>query len=217
MNKKNRCPNEEILAAYVERLLPQRQMAKVEKHLVHCSQCRELVLTYAQIINPTMAADVVPVPEKVTQRAIDEVLGGGPKPTLDSLRHGAGTLIRSGLRIVEWLSPQPSPAAVAVRSGESTCLDPVVIREKQFGDLRFLITVQQNEQQTMTVQVAWAEPSIGATACRIALFRNDRESASLLLDAQPVLFENMPFDAYNLVFYSSGKRIGEYRFDIQED
>ena len=192
-------------------------MAKVEKHLVHCGQCRELALTYAQIINPTMAPDVVPVPEMVTQRAIEAVLGGGHTPTLGSLRHGAGTLIRSGLRIVEWFSSQPSPAAVAVRSGESTCLEPVVIREKQFGDLRFLITLQKNEQHTMSIQVAWAEPPIDDTACRIALFRNDRESASLLLDAQPVLFENMPVDAYNLVFYSSGKRIGEYRFDIQED
>lgn len=217
MKKKNRCPNEETLAAFVERLLSERKMAKVEQHLVHCSLCRDQVVNYAEAVTAAMQADVLAVPERVTQRAVDDVLGRNREPSGNILRHGAEKMIQSGLKVVEWFSPQPDLAAVVVRSGDATCTEPVVSRDRQFGNLHFLITLQKNEQQTVTIQVAWAKRPADGMVCRISLFRGDRESASSLLDSQPILFENMPFDVYTLVFHSSGKQIGEYRFEIEDD
>jgi anti-sigma factor RsiW len=45
------CPNEEDMACYIDRLLPEDEVGQIERHLLRCSRCREIVEIVKSIIS----------------------------------------------------------------------------------------------------------------------------------------------------------------------
>ena len=45
------CPNEEDMACYIDRLLPEDEVRQVEEHLLGCPRCREIVAITRMIIS----------------------------------------------------------------------------------------------------------------------------------------------------------------------
>ena len=44
------CPNEEDMACYIDRLLPEDEVSQLERHLLRCARCREIVAITRMII-----------------------------------------------------------------------------------------------------------------------------------------------------------------------
>ena len=67
---KNRCPNEEMLASYVEGLLTENKRSQVEAHLALCDACREEFKMTNHIVRGGAGVDINTAPPEVTRSAI---------------------------------------------------------------------------------------------------------------------------------------------------
>jgi len=54
------------------------------------------------------------------------------------------------------------------------------------------------------------------TPIRVTLLKDNREVSSYLTNGTNAVFEDMPFDHYQLLFTRNGVKIGEYLFEIKE-
>ena len=139
------CPNDEILMDFLEHRLTGNALQEVERHLARCADCREQVAVCAELLCTSIAEDTIPVPQGVTQRAVDTVLGLENKSLLDKLIHGTRRQIAKSTAALERLTWQPVSAAVALR-GKAETLNPEVIRrKKQFGHLRVDIEIEKSD------------------------------------------------------------------------
>lgn len=49
----NNCPNEEDMACYIDGLLLEDEVRRLEKHLFECDRCREIIEVTRKIIEET--------------------------------------------------------------------------------------------------------------------------------------------------------------------
>lgn len=212
---RNRCPDEETLMDFVEGRLPERQRARMQSHLSICDPCREQAAVCAALVYGSQPIDDAQAPERLTRRAVNRVA----RLRADARgRHAAGRTRRwvvRGMAVFERLVAWDEPVPVALR-GETVVSAHSIRRQKRFGDLQVTIEIETSgtAQALIRVTPAAEAGSVGAPV-RVTLFKGTREAASMLLGAQPVIFEDIEFGVYTLVF-SRGATIGEYTFEIAE-
>lgn len=209
-----RCPSDETLMDFLEHRLHGKALQKIEQHLSACTNCREQVAVCADLLGNASADDSVSVPRRLTQRAVDSVLGLANQSLFHKLTHGARRRIAAGVVVLERLTWRPVPAAAALR-GRSEALSPEVIRrEKQFGDLRVDIEIEKSGADQALIRVKIPSSQVDTGLVRVALFSQDREVASALLGDVPVAFEEIPLGTYRLVFVKQNRQLGQYAFEI---
>jgi len=210
------CPNDEILMDFLEHRLTGNALQEVERHLARCADCREQVAECAELLCTSIAEDTTPVPQGVTQRAVDTVLGLENKSLFDKLIHSTRRQISKSKSALERLTWQPVSAAVALR-GQAETLNPEVIRrKKQFGHLRVDIEIEKSDADQALIRVSGSSLQADTTPVRVALFSQDREVASALLGDAPIIFEEIPLGIYALVFVKQNKDMGRYAFEIAD-
>ncbi|MGD9006845.1 MAG: zf-HC2 domain-containing protein [Desulfobacteraceae bacterium] len=213
---RNRCPNEETLTDFVEGRLSGRQQARIESHLAACDDCREQVGVYIQLIHPESAAEPVIAPDYLTDKAARLAAGQADAESSRPLFHGARRLAARGIALLEQLGPgnglQPAP----VRGTETTLSEQRISRQKQFDDLTVTIEIERSDDDLALIRVLPAGKAVDQPV-RVALIQDDREIASMALAAGPLVFEDIAFGNYTLVFIRSGATLGEYRFKITAD
>lgn len=231
---RNLCPNDEILMDFVEGRLSERQRSKIEVHLAACDLCREQVGACAELLYRDVALDEVQAPEHLTQLAVDRVSqlsatpGPGvpravpknvPKGVPEGVPEGvidqARRWLAKGVAVLERIVPQGEPEWVAVR-GDATTSDHLIRREKRFGDAALTIEIEKSGDGQALIRVALTELDRTDEPLRVALFKGEREVASMMLGAAPVVFEEIAFGVYSLLFARGNAKIGEYTFEVTE-
>lgn len=210
------CPNDEILMDYLEHRLRGKALHKIERHLSACADCRDQVAVCADLLGAGIAGDTMPVPQGVTQRAVDRVLGLENKSLLHKLTHGTRQHIAAGTAVLERLTWHPVSAAAALRGTSETLSPEVIRREKQFGNLRVGIEIEKSSADQAMIRVKDSSPQTAAAPVRVALFSQDREVASAPLGDAPVIFEELPLGTYQLVFVRQNRNLGQYAFEIAD-
>ena len=214
MQYKTACPNDEILMDFLEHRLTGKSLQEVEHHLAHCTDCREQVAVCSELLSTNIDDNTMPVPQSVTQRAVDTVLGLENRSLLQKLTHGARRQIARGTAVMERLTWQPVPAAVALRGETKTPSPEVIRRKKKFGDLSVVIEIEKSGIDQAMIRVTGRSLQADILPLRVALFNQDREMASALLGDAPVIFEEIPFGIYELAFVKQNKVLGQYTFEI---
>ena len=210
------CPSDEILMDFLEHRLTGNALQEVERHMARCADCREQVAVCAELLSTSIGDDTIPVPQGVTQRAVDTVLGLENKSLFDKLIHSTRRQISKSKSALERLTWQPVSAAVALR-GQAETLNPEVIRrKKQFGHLRVDIEIEKSDADQALIRVSGSSLQANTTPVRVALFSQDREVASALLGDAPIIFEEIPLGIYALVFVKQNKDMGRYTFEIAD-
>jgi hypothetical protein len=154
------------------------------------------------------------VPQGLTQRAVDSVLGLEEQALLQKLTRKLRGQIDKGGEALERLTWRPVPAAVALR-GEPETLSPEVIRrDKRFGDLDIGVEIEKSGPEAAIIRVTDRSSRAHPQPVRVALFSGEREVASALLGEVPVVFEDIALGIYALVFVSQNKELGKYAFEL---
>jgi hypothetical protein len=213
---RNRCPNEETLSDFVEGRLSGRQQARIESHLAACDDCRQQVGVYLQLIHPESAAEPVVAPDYLTDKAVRLVAGQADAESSPSLFKGARRLAARGIALLEQLGPANGLQPAPVRGAETTLSEQRIRRQKQFEDLTVTIEIERSDDDLALIRVLPAGKAADQPV-RVALIQGDREIASMTLAADPLVFDDIAFGSYTLVFIRSGAALGEYRFEIAAD
>lgn len=66
---KNKCPDTEIVACYIEGLLPEKQKEELLLHLAFCKDCKERISLQQQVAKALKQEDPGSVPDCVTESA----------------------------------------------------------------------------------------------------------------------------------------------------
>jgi anti-sigma factor RsiW len=214
---RNKCPNEETLVDYLERRLPGRQQTRVESHLVACSNCREQVGLYLQLMDQDKQIPSVNAPASLTDKTVKLVADSAVEQRSGSLLRGARRWVAKGVALLEQLTPSNGPQSVAVRSTETVLSERRISRQKQFKDLTVTIEIERSSDDHALIRVIGAEQPAMDLPVRVALFIDDREIASMMLMDAPLVFDDIAFGAYSLVFIRKSVKVGEYRFEITAD
>jgi hypothetical protein len=213
---RNRCPNEETLTDFLEGRLSGRQQARIESHLAACDDCREQVGVYLRLFHPESADEPVVAPDYLTDKAARLVAGQADAERSRPLLQGTRRLAARGIALLEQLVPgnglQPAP----VRGAETTLSERRISRQKQFEDLNVTIEIERSDDDLALIRVLPAGQAADQPV-RVALIQGDREIASMTLAADPLVFDDIAFGIYTLVFVRSGAMLGEYRFEITAD
>lgn len=211
-----RCPSDETLMDFLEGRLGGRKNLQVEAHLAVCAKCREQVWVCSMICTSDDAARTEPVAEHVTQRAVDAVAQLGSKSNPHGLFQAAYQRLIKGVADLELKALPCICAPAPVRSGGPVAKNMVVKRNKSFGDLEVTVEIEKSGRRQATIRVTISGPQSMSGPVRVALYKNDREAASMLVGEAAVLFEEIPFGVYSLVFACGAEKFGEYTFEISD-
>jgi len=150
----------------------------------------------------------------VTQRAVDRVA----RLSVDAARQSAFDRTRQrvvkGMAVFERLVPWGEPVPVALR-GETVVSEHLIRRKKRFEDVDVTIEIEKSGTGQALIRTFAVQERQMAAPLRVTLFKGEREVASMLLSHRPVIFEDIAFGVYTLVFARDSK-IGEYAFEIGE-
>lgn len=213
---RNRCPNEETLTDFLEGRLSGRQQARIESHLTACADCREQVGVYLQLIHPESAVEQVVAPDYLTDKAVRLVAGQADAESSRPLFQGTRRLAARGIALLEQLVPTNGLQPVPVRGAETTLSERRISRQKQFEDLTVTIEIEHSDDALALIRVLHSGKAADQPV-RVALIQGDREIASMTLVTDPLVFDDIAFGVYTLIFVRSGAMLGEYRFEITAD
>lgn len=210
---RNRCPNEETLTDFVEGRLSGRQQARIESHLAACDDCRQQVGVYLQLTHPESAVEPVAAPDYLTDKALRLVAGQADAESARPLFQSTRRLAGRGIALLEQLVPGNGLHPVPVRGAETALSERRISRQKQFEDLSVTIEIERSDDDLALIRVLPTGKAADQPV-RVALIQGDREIASMTLAAGPLVFDDIAFGTYTLVFVRSGAMLGEYRFEI---
>jgi hypothetical protein len=211
------CPKDETLMDFLAHRLAGKARDQVEHHLAGCADCLEQVAVCADLLDTGLAEESLPVPQTVTQKAVDAVLGLAGETWLHKLTSGTRHSMAKGRAALERLSWRPGPNAVVVRGDADTRLAEVIQREKQFEDLRVTIDIEKSGADQAMIRVADRSSQPDAAPVRVTLIRQNREVASTILGNAPIVFEEIPMGTYTLVFVRHNYLLGQYAFEMTDN
>ena len=115
------------------------------------------------------------------------------------------------------LLPLGKPSFGSVRSDRPTLLKNTIVVSRQIDnietEIKFVRTIRERSQ--IRIRLLSEAPWIGNA--RVSLVQKQREIASEAFDPSGVvLFEDIPEGRYCLDFYSNGRKLDSYQFNIRE-
>jgi len=219
------CPGEEILADYIEGRLEKNQRRLIENHLSTCDRCLQTIVVANSMYTDYDSYDFQEVPEYVTQTIIQNFIS-----QRDKMWNIMATRVRRW-----WEQIKISVADFGMLFFNDLQLAPVrrgtrVVRagnlsrrRKAFDRLKTDIDIQKTGENRAQIKIQIKRSASEKDKIRVILLKRkldyspviDREIASDILHENSVLFENIPFDHYNLTFTRDGVTLGRYLFQIK--
>lgn len=216
MNAK--CPSDEVMADYLEGVLPDAAKFELETHIADCDICLDTITEGNRLLRGGGIVETDPVPAHVTQRAVDAVRHQAAQ------RQGAfGRWLGQSTRsLVEKIGnvvlvPTAGDLYPAPIRGSVHQLDnDRVLLKKTFTEIDTEIEMERTAAGTTHIRVFLVGDSANETGIRVSIQQTDREVSSQLIDGGYAVFEDVSFDQYRLVFTRSGNSIGAYAFELKE-
>jgi hypothetical protein len=212
------CPDEERISDYLEGRLNDNDRADIEEHLSGCETCRqEFIIGKGLVRGGGLETD--PVPEEVTQSALRILIRRGLIPGRPFNERCAQFLSEMCSRL-DYLIRQilwGRWGLATIRGPRRVISEDLVHIKKRFIDLEADIEIEKAGDSMAHIRVKLEGSNSAKEAVRVTLQRGKREVSSCLTDKRGhVLFEDMPFGSYNLIFKRDNKALGNYHFKIKE-
>lgn len=210
------CPNEEMLSDYIEGRLDREQKAGIEKHLSDCETCFQAFIISGSIVRGGDIPDLEPVPERVTRNAVNIIK--------NQCKNIPGSPVNSPFKLVShfWSSLSTFLQGNSwgryclsrVRSSGKTAGNHFFRIRKSFDNLNVEIEIDRIGNSRANVKVFTVDRLL-KKGIRVTLKTGDREISSQLIDNGYVVFEDLIFDHYKLVFSDNNDIYGTYSFKIK--
>ena len=211
------CPDEEMLADYIEGRLSGKERSKIEEHLCDCNICRDYFITAGSLVrgNGQFASD--PAPAALTRSSVFLVknldtapktsLAAGPRAYIRNLYRRISDLMTS----MPWVGLHPA----MVRSSRKVISKDCICLKKTFKEIDTEIEIEKTGKNKSRIRVRMPDANRHKSKIRVALKKGEREMSSHLL-IEDCLFEEISFGHYSLAFSRDGKELGNCLFEIKE-
>jgi len=214
-----KCLKEELLADYLEDRLTGDERSKIESHFSDCSGCLDEFLTANSMIQSRQYLEADPVPSHVTEAAVMSVAQivfrprGAPKDRRYPFLHNLYTRISEHIKLIVFNKNRFAP----VRGSRGAETSDYYRVRKMFKEILVEIEIEKAGHQIAAIRVTLIKGFETERDIRVTLQNShQREIASYPISAKFVIFENIPFGNYNLVFMENRNMIGNYNFKIKE-
>lgn len=216
--KAKKCPGDNLLVSYMDGVIRDNDKEKVERHLLECNHCLELVITHYKL-KEAEAHEAVPevpvflmnramnlVPEKETKEGFSDIVFKFARETIEIITN-PGNL---------GISFAAVPAPVRGEKG-SFSADHIALH-KTFTDIESEVEVLRVDEGRVNIRVMNKDIKSGrlVEGLRISLFDPHRETASHIAKKGVVLFEGLNFGKLIIKISRQGKEIGQISLDIKE-
>lgn len=215
---KKSCPNEEMLAAYVESLLPDHQKPWLEAHLSACDACLEEFKLTNSIVRGRNRFDADTVPPEVTHSAVRLVNSQNVMPSgaLEKKIKRSLSILHAKLLHHLRLPMQFQWQLAPIRGSRKAVSGALFRIKKSFREFETEIEIEKTGENTAHIRVRLFERNGCSNGIRVTLKRGERELCSSLFSGGRVLFEDISFGPCKLIFDRDGVSLGAYLFDIKE-
>src|SRR5262245_33919156 len=184
------CPDEESLASYLSGILAEDAKEKIETHLTQCSYClEETVAAYKAGEDQGL--------ERVPQRLLNKAMGL-VKET-ETLFDLVVRFVKDSVELVSSVGfTTLTPVPVAVRGRGTATAEKVLQMEKEVGQFRLGLELEQVETGACRIAARVTEPNgKPADGVRLSLITGGREQASFLTRGGQVAFDRVPRGDYS--------------------
>ncbi len=213
------CPQEELLADYLEDRLGHEKKSGIESHFSECSRCLDEFLTANSITQNRENLTADPAPEHMTEAAIKLVsklvsrTQDAYKPKGYQIFRNIFSRISKQIKLMRYNKNRFAP----VRGSRSSASNDFYRVKKMFKETVVEIELEKAGHRIAAIRVTLINESSNENDFRVTLLNsNEREIASHRISAKFAIFENVPFGHYSLTFIQDGKKIGTYNFEIKE-
>ena len=111
----------------------------------------------------------------------------------------------------------PDPSASPVRSYNRADSAAVFQLKKSFGKIKTEIEIEKKGHDSAAIRVHLTSDALNEYNIRATLLNKDgREISSFLMNSGYVVFEDIQFDQYSLIFSRNGTTVGTYQFEIKD-
>lgn len=206
------CPDEEVLAGYLDGISLEEKRSDIEAHLADCSVCLEQAIVACKAEGRSGA-------EEAHRELVERVMALVPAS------HGESPFLELVVRLVkdslELISTSgklvPITAPVGIR-GRAKPLGTTLLQvEKEMGRLKVEVEVEAVEAGLCAVFVRVGEKDGRVVdGIRLTLFSRGRERASYLARQGEAVFDRIPQGEYNLTISDSGTPAGTIRLKLTE-
>lgn len=212
------CPDEEMLADYIEGRLSDAEGSQIEEHLAGCEMCLEEFVAGRSTVQGEDQFHVHPVPPEVTHAAVNLVKSRGGA--------SCGALVESFKRLLRGLYAgildlfRPTPwgrwQLASIRGNKRVLAKDLIYLRKTFPQMEAEIEIEKTGERSALIRVTVPKEGRKGETVRVTLKSRGREISSALLDGDYLLFDDIPFGHYSLNFARDGVRLGAYSFEIKE-
>lgn len=215
---KTLCPNEEMFAAYVEGLLPERQRSHLEAHLSECNACLSAFSLTTCMVRGGASAPLETAPPEVTQSALDLINSQDPMSgglLMEKMKRSLSIFHARLLRHLplpmrfEW---QLAP----IRGRQEAVSDDLFRIKKNFREFDADIEIEKTGENTALIRLRLFAQNGFSDTIRVTLKRGERELCSSLYSGGDLVFDDIPFGPCKLIFEGDGVSLGVYLFHIKE-
>lgn len=211
LTAKKSCPGEEMIADYLEDRLSAEDKEAVDAHLSECELCLEELVIAGKAMKDTAEAPAVPL--GVTEAAVRLVAKQTTGAAEKSLKESIATYMEKVSDYVRYSLPWRWQHAT-IRSAKVESAPDLVVIRKVFKEIEAEIEIEKTGEDKAHIRVkAGGREKNGM---RVTLKKGEREISSQLLSGDHVLFEDISFGRYEIVFSTNGSELGTYTFEIRE-
>ena len=220
------CPSEEQLSDFIDGNISDKERHTIEDHLSICETCLEEVALAYKMIENEDSFQCAQVTNEITQSALDLTVNKKKEGVLIKIKEKVMQYIYditdriSELGMVFWAEWQLVP----VRGSRVVLARNHSRRRKDFSSIKTDIEIEKTGDNKAQIRVLLNNGRKAGHNIRVILIRRnkrtmppmlDREVASYIIEDEPVLFEDIPFDHYKLAFSKDGVTLGRYLFQIK--
>jgi len=209
------CLKDEEIVDYLEDKLSDEERTRAESHLSECDACLEELMVFNGIARKGGLADCDSVPEKVTQASINSIKAAEDYHSSANFLKNVKRLLSKWCDMFSGFVPWGNMRLAPIRGSKRVVSEDLVLIRKSFSGFNAEIEIEKTGHDRARIDVMLNE-KVRTNPIRVTLMKNEREISSYLSNGTNAVFEDIPFDHYQLLFTRNGVKLGEYLFEIKE-
>lgn len=216
-SKSDNCPQEKTLSRYIAGVLKKADREMVEKHLLECNRCLDLILLHKKIKEDEAYEGIIDVPKPWIERAI--ALNTQKKK--DKSKGFFDIVLRFTQETIEIirnpgnLSVSYGTIPVQLRAEKGVSSNIVHLR-KRFSHIESEVQVERAGDGIVNMKVTTKDVENGlfVKGLRISLLNPRREIASYIVQNGEAFFKGIRFGEYVIKLIRQGREIGQISLNI---
>jgi len=215
---KTLCPDEETLADYIEHLLPESKRRWVALHLIECDACLDEYGLAKGMVRGGAAPETDPAPAEVTHSAV-RLVSRQVSIKGSSLEERTGRYLKELHARVRHYFGQTAlaqPGLAPIRGRNRAVSKDLFHIKKGFREFETDIEIEKTGENMAQLRIRLSGHKGHRDNIRVTLKTGERELCSSLPNKGQVLFEDITFGSYTLLFTKNGSSLGAYPFEIKE-